>query len=55
MRLEPSTTKSDLGRAFPFSALPELTELLEGQRALTSAVERQLDKVTPYVFHRNES
>lgn len=52
VRLEPNTTKSDEGRSFPFSALAELTELLQTQREHTSAVERRLDKVIPYVFHR---
>jgi integrase len=53
IRLEPNTTKSDEGRTFSFSALPELAELLEAQREHTSATERQFDNVIPYVFHRN--
>jgi integrase len=51
--LEPNTTKSDQGRSFPFSALPELAALLDRQRAHTSAVERRLGVIVPTVFHRN--
>jgi integrase len=40
VHLEENTTKSGKGRTFPFSALPELTALLERQRAHTDAVER---------------
>jgi integrase len=53
VRLEPNTTKSDQGRVFPFSALPELAALLQRQREETSQTERRLGQVIPYVFHRN--
>jgi integrase len=41
VRLEPNTTKSDQGRSFPFTALPELAALLERQRDHTNAIERR--------------
>ncbi len=53
VRLEPNTTKSDQGRSFPFTALPELADLLDRQREHTSAVERRLGVIAPTVFHRN--
>jgi integrase len=53
VRLEPNTTKSDQGRTFPFTALPELAALLERQREHTSALERRNGCVIPHVFHRN--
>jgi integrase len=53
VRLEPETTKSGEGRSFPFTALPQLTALLERQREDTSAVEHRLGRVIPHVFHRN--
>lgn len=53
VRLEPNTTKSDQGRTFPFSALPELAALLDRQREHTSALERRLGVIVPTVFHRN--
>jgi integrase len=53
VRLEPNTTKSDQGRSFPFSALPDLAALLERQREHTSATERLLGLIVPTVFHRN--
>jgi integrase len=53
IRLEPNTTKSDQGRSFPFSALPELAALVQRQREHTDAVERQLGMIVPTVFHRN--
>jgi len=52
VRLEPGTTKNREGREFPVSALPELATLLEGQRRLTTALERELGAVVPFVFHR---
>jgi integrase len=51
IRLEPN--KTDQGRTFPFSALPELAALLQRQREQTSQTERKLGQVIPYVFHRN--
>jgi integrase len=53
VRLEENTTKTGKGRSFPFSALPDLTALLERQRAHTDTVERQLGIIAPTVFHRN--
>jgi len=52
VRLEPGTTKNDEGRMFPFRKLPALGALLNAQRARTSATERDLGKVVPWVFHR---
>ncbi|MFN7974758.1 MAG: tyrosine-type recombinase/integrase [Acidobacteriota bacterium] len=43
VRLEPGTTKNDEGRAFPFSALPELAEVLREQRLRTDEVEKRPD------------
>jgi integrase len=42
VRLEPNTTKSDQGRSFPFSALPDLAALLKRQREHTDTIERRL-------------
>lgn len=53
VRLEPDTTKSGEGRTFPFSALPDLADLLRRQREHTGAVERRLGVIVPTVFHRN--
>ena len=53
VRLEPGTTKSDEGRTFPFSVLPELAELLRRQRVHTEALQRTIGRVIPWVFHRN--
>jgi integrase len=53
VRLEPNTTKSDEGRTFPFSALPELAALLQAQREHTSEVEQRHGIIVPTVFHRN--
>jgi len=52
VRLEPGTTKNGEGRTFPFGALPPLKALLERQRELTSADERRLGAIIPFVFHR---
>jgi integrase len=52
VRLEPGTTKNREGREFPVSALPELAALLARQRELTTATEREVGAVIPYVFHR---
>ena len=48
--LDPGTTKNDEGRVFPFTR--ELKELLEKQERYTSQLQRQEDKVIPWVFHR---
>ena len=53
MRLEPGTTKNGEGRAFPFSALPDLAALLRAQREATTVVERMTGELVPWVFHRN--
>jgi len=52
VRLEPGTTKNNEGRVFPFSASPELTVLLERQRQITTAVERETGRLITSVFHR---
>ncbi|HYV18626.1 MAG TPA: site-specific integrase [Verrucomicrobiae bacterium] len=51
VRLEPGTTKSGEGRAFPLRGFPELETLLRGQRERTEAVQRQTGKIVPWVFH----
>ena len=53
LRLEPGTTKNMEGRAFPFSALPDLAALLRERREATTAVERRTGELVPWVFHRN--
>ena len=53
VRLEPGSTKNDEGRTFPVSALPELAELLQEQHERTKALEVDLGKIIPWVFHRN--
>lgn len=53
VRLEVGTTKNKRGREFPFNALPELRELLERQRAVTSAAELKQGRKIPSVFHRS--
>ena len=55
VRLDPGTTKNKEGRTFPFSALPELRELLEERRAVTTILERQTRVIVPWVFHRSGS
>jgi integrase len=52
IRLEPGTTKTDEGRTFPFSVMPELEELLKAQRAHTDQVQRDRGEIIPWVFHR---
>ena len=52
VRLEPGTTKNDEGRTFPFSASPELVELLSKQRKATQALERETKQIVPWIFHR---
>jgi integrase len=53
VRLDPGTTKNREGRSFPFSMLPELRDLLEAQRAVTTIIERNTGVIVPWVFHRN--
>lgn len=50
VRLEPGTTKNDEGRTFPLTA--ELRAILDAQRAYTDAVQRDLGRIIPHVFHR---
>jgi integrase len=52
VRLEPGTTKNDEGRTFPFAALPRLEALVRAQRERTSALEREQDRLIPWLFHR---
>jgi integrase len=53
VRLEVGRTKNGEGRTFPFRALPPLEALLKRQRDDTSAVERRLGQIVPWVFHRD--
>lgn len=53
VRLEPGTTKNDEGREFPFSAYPQLGDLLRDQHRHTKAVERAKGQIIRHVFHRN--
>lgn len=48
-----SHSKGKHPRRFPFRVLPELAALLERQRALTTALEREQGRVIPLVFHRH--
>ncbi len=50
VRLEPGTTKNREGRTFPM--FPELRVLLEAQRAYTERIQREQDRIIPWVFHR---
>lgn len=51
--LDPGSTKNREGRVFPFSALPELRDLLVAQKALTESLERETSTIIPAVFHRH--
>ena len=51
LRLEPGEAKNDEARMFPLT--PDLRAILEGQRAHTLQVERDLGVIIPWVFHRN--
>jgi integrase len=53
VRLEPGTTKNGEERTFFTTA--ELKRLLEGQSAMTMAIERQAGQIIPWVFHRNRN
>jgi integrase len=53
IRLNVGSTKNFEGREVPFDAVPELITALEAQRAYTRAVERQIGRLVPHVFHRN--
>jgi len=50
VRLEPGTTKTGEGRTFYMTS--ELRAWLEGQKALTEALQRQSGRIIPWVFHR---
>lgn len=53
VRLEPGTTKTDEGRTFPFTAIPQLEQLLKSQKEKTERLEREQLQTIPWVFHRN--
>ena len=53
LRLEPDTTKNSEGRMFPFATLPALKDLLDQRRETTTAAERRLGQIIPWVFHRD--
>jgi integrase len=53
LHLKVGTTKNSEGRVLAFRALPELAELLNRQRAETSALEQAEGMIVPWVFHRN--
>ena len=52
---EPNTTKNDEGREFPFSSFPKLRELLESQRTMTRTLEKETNRIIPWVFHQSGS
>ena len=52
IRLEPGSTKNKEGRVFPARSLPPLAALLERQREVTTATEREKNQIIPWVFHR---
>jgi integrase len=52
IRLEPGVTKDREGREFPFTALPQLAELLRDQRDRTEALEKKQGQIICHVFHR---
>jgi integrase len=52
VRIEPGTTKNREGRVLPFRALPELAEMIDAQRELTTALEKESGQIIPWVFHR---
>jgi integrase len=51
IRLEPGETKNRRGRMFPLTA--ELREILQDQREVMNAVEREAVRIIPWVFRRN--
>jgi len=56
LTLEPGETKGPRdrpGRQFPIDVVPELRTVLEEQRRLTRALEREKKRVIPWVFHRD--
>lgn len=52
IRLDPDTAKNDDGRFFPFDVLPELAAVIEGQRAVRQALQRE-GRICPWVFNRD--
>ena len=52
IRLDVRTTKNNKGREFPFTALPELAEMLRAQRAATTALGHRQGRIIWHVFHR---
>jgi integrase len=53
VRFEPGTTKNEEGRLFPFSLLPELRDVLQGQRQRTGELQAKTERLIPWVFRRN--
>ena len=47
------TTKSGEPRTLPYAKLPALRQLIEQRRAVTDAVQKELDAIVPWVFHRD--
>jgi integrase len=45
-------TKNREPRTIPYTAVPALKELIEQQRAATTALERNTGSIVPWVFHR---
>lgn len=52
IRLDVRTTKSGRGRVFPFGSYPALRDLIARQRAYSDAMEAELHRDVPWVFHR---
>jgi integrase len=52
VRLEVGTTKNGKGRILPFAVSPALAALLREQREMTTRVEREQERIVPWVFHR---
>ena len=51
VRLDPGTTKSGEGRVIHMTG--DLRAVLESQRAITDAYQKERGKICPWVFHRN--
>ena len=51
VRLDPGTTKSGEGRVIHLTG--DLRALLESQRAITDAYQRERQRICPWLFHRN--
>jgi integrase len=50
LSLDPGETKNGKGRSFPFHNYPELREVIEGQRARVSAIEKATGQIISHVF-----